>query len=254
MRHHPRQVWLGLLGLCSALGLLGGTGGAHAQAPTYDHFVYLPLVLRPAPPITDRLLNPGFEGGYTHETFYGPNPAILTPEQWVTWWAVEPENDLQPPEIVRPISSQNPIYLDPIPRIHGGEQAMQLYRWGKYRAGFYQRVAGLPPDATATFSIYAHAWSCNLDPTPERPALSCGDPWGFWFKVGLDPTGGTDPWSPNVIWTEPAYLYDTYALVGPVSAPVGTEGAVTVFTWAEAKWGVKHEDAYLDDASLVVQP
>ncbi|MCX7682864.1 MAG: LysM peptidoglycan-binding domain-containing protein, partial [Anaerolineae bacterium] len=62
--------------------------------------------------------------------------------------------------------------------------------------------------------------------------------------------GGTDPWSPNIIWAG-GYSPDQYRLIGPVQAQVGPGGVITVFLRATAKWAYKHNDAYWDDASLV---
>ncbi|MDY0019904.1 MAG: hypothetical protein RBT47_07880 [Anaerolineae bacterium] len=233
------------------LGYCGGIGPVAAQEVGYDHFIYLPVVLRSEPPITDALLNPGFEAGYDHDTFYGERPAILTPEDWVTWWKESSDDDMEQPEIVRSVSTDADIYVEPIPRIRSGKQAMQIAQWGKYQAGFYQRVAELPAGALATFSAYGHAWSCNED---LLEPVSCGDPYAYWLKVGIDPTGGEDPWAGTVVWSEDRYVYDAYEKIGPVTTTVGEGGAVTVFIFSEGKWIVKHNEAYWDDAALLVQP
>jgi hypothetical protein len=142
-------------------------------------------------------------------------------------------------------------YVGPPARIYEDHWAVKLFTFGRaHDAGFYQQVDGLPVGSTATFSAYAHAWSCGND----DDAYSCGDPWAFNFRVGIDPTGGTDPWGESVIWCEPAYIYDVYERVGRVEATVGEEGTITVFLRSTAKWQAKHNDAYWDAAELVVQP
>ncbi|MDF1514391.1 MAG: hypothetical protein P1S60_11335 [Anaerolineae bacterium] len=225
----------------------------HDNESTYT---YLPLnlhIVPPAPVPTDKLLNPGFEEGFTHDTFDGSWVYnILTPKDWVTWWEDEPSSVQYPmhsPE-VRPIPNLG-IYYSPIPRIHSGHYAIQMMRsWGRYRAGFYQQVEDVSPGSIAHFSYYAHAWSCGDDPPP---ALSCGDPYAFYFQAGIDPTGGTDPWSGYVIWSAPQYIYDVYDLVGPVAVEVGAEGKVTVYTLAYGRYAVKYNEAYFDDAVLAIQ-
>ena len=209
--------------------------------------------VNPAPgPITDALLNPGFEGGHWWETHYGYQGNMPVPEHWVAWWNMDAVQDFGWPELVRLIDwRENPHYIGPPARIRSDYRAFTMYRWGKYQGGLYQRVTDLPPGARAEFSIYAHAWTCNDDPPP---ALSCGDPFSLWFKVGIDPTGGLDPWSPNIVWSENAWHRDEYGLVGPVATTVGEGGAITVFVFGEAKWGLKHNDAYWDDAALMVTP
>ena len=51
----------------------------------------------------------------------------------------------------------------------------------------------------------------------------------------IDPDGGTDPWSGNIIWSERTPSPDTYRRIGPVQASVGPGGAITVFTRSDAR-------------------
>lgn len=64
-----------------------------------------------------------------------------------------------------------------------------------YRAGIWQRVTGLTPGVGYGF----HAAMLTIYQT------SAGDPdHGKMIKrVGIDPTGGTDPGGPAVVWSEP---------------------------------------------------
>lgn len=211
------------------------------------------------PPITDALLNPGFEGitspgGSTGDTFDGSfHVEMLTPEGWVAWWEEGPglDADLGIPELM-PIEFVDP-YITPVPRIRTGDWALKLFTfWRPHRAGLYQTIADLPTGSRASLSAYAHAYSCDREDTG---ALSCpDDPYQFGFKVGLDPTGGTNPWSDNIVWSDMAYIYDVYDLVGPVEVTVGQEGRITVFLRSDAKWGIKHNDAYWDDIALTITP
>ena len=210
------------------------------------------------------LLNPGFEGltcdsksapgwcvgNWTRDTFNGETwTEIYTPQGWVTFWS-EGANPSDPggwygrPEC-KVIPNVAP-FIGPPARIRSGQYAVQQF--GKYRAfdsGVYQVVGDLEPHATVRAAAHAHAWSCN-----DGGPLSCGDPWNTLFRVGIDPDGGTDPWSPNVIWVS-AYSYDLYRLIGPVETKVGDAGVVTVFLRATAKWPFENNDVYWDDASLV---
>ncbi len=217
--------------------------------PCYAH---LPLTYKnyTPPALTDRLLNPGFEGGSTHDTIYGEDSTIMTPESWITWWEENPDLNMQRPE-TRVIPNKWPYNSDPI-RIYSGEQALQIFRgWSVYRAGFLQHVDDLPIGATAVFSTYAHAWACQNDPPP---ALSCNGPNAYHFKVGIDPTGGIDPLSTEIIWSDKAFIYDVYDVVGPVTATVGMDRAITVYLYAEPNWPLKFVDGYFDEAHLIVYP
>ncbi len=200
------------------------------------------------------LLNPGFEGEHWHTTFEGDDGAMAVPESWVAWWVTGQSpigQSLAAPEIVRVIDDSNPNYLSPMLRIHSGKQAFMLARWGAYRAGLYQRVEGLPPGATVAFSAYAHAWACNED---DNGAISCGNPYDFRSRVGIDPTGENARNLADVVWSEDHWIYDEFAPVGPVTATVGEDGAVTVYIESYGKWPYKHNDAYWDDTALIVRP
>ncbi len=229
-------------------------------------FALLPLPVAQALPM-DRslfqqanqnlLVNPGFEGigkpmdnsapnydNWTRETFNGMSYGeIFTPEGWVTWWQ---EGEYKRPEC-KVVPNEHPFSADP-KRIYSGYYAGMCFTFfGKQNAGYYQVVRNLPAGATVQASIYAHAWASS-----EDEPYSSGDPFSFGFQVGIDPNGGTDPFSGNIVWSGLVHHYDAFGLVGPVQATVGAEGVATVFTRAYAKWALKHNDAYWDHASLVL--
>ncbi len=207
---------------------------------------------------TNLLVNPGFEGigrpennstpnygNWTRDTFTGAQYGeIFTPEGWVTWWT-EADGFKRPECHVIP--REHPYNADPI-RIHNGYYSGKCFAfWGKQNAGYLQVVRNIPAGSVVEGSFYAHAWSCD---DSEGPAISCGDPHAFYFRVGIDPNGGTDPFSGNVVWSAPYYHYDQFGLVGPVQATVGGSGAATLFLQSYGKWTIKHNDAYMDSAAL----
>ena len=106
------------------------------------------------------------------------------------------------------------------------------------------------------FSIYMQTWSCmsgaewNICPTGAKS----NSPSPMHTKVGIDPYGGTNPWSPNVIWSAEINAYDVWTLFS-VDA-VAKAGTVTVFTHSYADWFDSvfrmANDVYVDDGSLVV--
>ncbi len=203
------------------------------------------------------LVNPGFEGigkpmnnsgpnydNWTRETFNGAAYGeIFTPEGWVTWWQ---EGEYKRPEC-KVVPNEHPFNAEP-KRIYSGYYAGMCFTfYGKQNAGYYQVVRNLPAGAKVQASIYAHAWASS-----EDEPYSSGDPFSFGFQIGIDPNGGTDPFSGNIVWSGLVPHYDEFGLVGPVQATVGPEGVATVFTRAYAKWPLKHNDAYWDHASLVL--
>jgi LysM repeat protein len=206
-------------------------------------------------PGTNLVANPGFEGigqpvsntavqsgNWTRDTFTGAQYGeIFTPEGWVTWWQ---EGEFKRPEC-KVIPNEAPFNSDPN-RIHQGYYSGMCFTFfGKQNAGYYQVVRNIPPGSVVEASFYAHAWACG-----EDNPMSCGDPYSFYFQVGIDPNGGTDPFSQNIVWSSPYYHYDAYGLVGPLQTTVGESGAATMFMKAYGKWQLKHNDAYMDNPSL----
>lgn len=142
-------------------------------------------------------------------------------------------------------------------RVHGGLLAQKYFTFGgQHIAGLYQQVGNIAPGTPLRFSIYMHTWSCmttaeawNICPTGSKS----NSPSPMHTKVGIDPYGGTNPWSPNVVWSSEIDAYDQWTLF-QVDA-VAQAGTVTVFTYSYADWFDNvfriHNDVYIDDGSLV---
>jgi LysM repeat protein len=210
---------------------------------------------------TNLLHNPGIEGPYVVSQVHLQDGQfrdnIFTPEGWVTWWRTGggEGGEWGQPE-VQVISADHPNYGydSELPRIHTGNQSLKFFTmYRPHDGGLYQHVAGLQPGSTVQFSAWAHAWSCN---SHDHIGYTCVEPEAqIHLQVGIEPNGYCDPFSPSVIWG-PEYpgqiAPDQWAVIGPVSARVGSGGAVCVFTRSWAKWGWAHLDSYWDDHSLVV--
>ncbi len=215
------------------------------------------------------LVNPGFEGlscpgvvppdaclprhNFTHAVHIQDGilrDNIETPEGWVTWWREQPPEWTQPEVVLMP--SSNPTYTDPnLPRIHSGAYAAKVFGpAGKVDGGLYQVVTGLQPGATVQLTAYVHTWSCNSMQGDRGTATTCGDQFGMWAKLGIEPNGLADPFAPSVIWSAEYYVPDYYQRIGPLTAQVGANGTIVVLLRSWAKWPVAHNDAYWDDASL----
>ncbi|NLE44734.1 MAG: LysM peptidoglycan-binding domain-containing protein [Chloroflexi bacterium] len=207
------------------------------------------------------LQNPGFEGltcapgsqpgwcndNWTHETHVGRiHENIFTPQGWVTWWR---EDDKHGQPEVKTIPAVAP-FIGEINRIRSGNYALLLFTFYRLQdMGVYQVVKGLEPGSTVQFSAHAHGWSCDSDSPMGR---SCGDPWNQRFRVGIEPNGVADPFSPNIIWSPEQLAPDNYTFIGPVTAQVGESGTIVVYLRSQTKWAYKYADAYWDDASLTV--
>lgn len=137
-------------------------------------------------------------------------------------------------------------------RVHGGYQAQKYFTYGRmHEAGLMQRVEGIAPGAKLRFSVYMQAWMCfNFDKC-DWGKLS-DEPSDMHLRVGIDPTGGTDPFSANIVWSGEQPAWDEYVLFSVEAVAQGS--AVTVFTHSRADWdwARTNNDVYIDDASLVV--
>jgi len=248
-----KHVWIGIM---LAVMLLGSLPLLSLAAPAPS---------RLAQGGENLLKNPGFEGitcaagsqpgwcndNWTRDTFNGAvYQEVYTPQGWVTFWSTK-KNPADQRKFGRPeckvIPNVKP-FTGPPARINSGNYGVMQF--GFFRAidsGLYQVVTGLTPQGNVQASAYAQAWTCDDD---DHNAYSCGDNYQMLFQVGIDPNGGTDPWSPGIIWAS-GYSYDKFGMIGPVQAQVGDGGTVTVFLRATAKWSYKHNDVYWDDAALI---
>ena len=68
------------------------------------------------------------------------------------------------------------------------------------------------------------------------------------MRIGIDPTGGTNPWAGSIVWSEEQNPLDAWSLFS-VEA-VARANSVTVFTSSAPDYPSKHNNVYWDDASL----
>jgi LysM repeat protein len=227
----------------------------------------LPAAAAPAPAVPaadgpNLLQNPGFESPYgkqccqTDLSKYFPNTPIdevQVAHGWLAWW-LEPDQDPFHPSQCPGQSCtawHRPEYREAncgdvcANRVRSGSNSQKYFTfYSVHDAGMYQQVGGIASGARVRFSIYMQGWSSSTDDaTSVNPS-----PMGM--RVGIDPFGGTNPYSANVIWTAPFDTYDAWGLY--TIEAVARNSVVTVFTRSNPTWGVPHNDIYLDDASLVV--
>lgn len=194
---------------------------------------------------------------------------VQVPLGWKAWW-LTPNNDHGSPDYYSNhpancyedapegcIAWHNPEFRDTKgialgpSRIRSGRNSQKYFTlWSTHQAGLMQTVA-VPPGAVLRFGVYMHAWSSNISPREEIPEtyLSSGQT-SMHMKVGIDPYGGDDPWSPNIVWSTEHDAYDTWGYY-EVRA-VAYADKVTVYTHSMPDKAQKHNDVYVDDAELVV--
>lgn len=109
-----------------------------------------------------------------------------------------------------------------------GAPALRMWsNGGTFTAGLFTQVGDLQPGAT-----YAASWGWGAPNSPDN----------FGRKLGIDPTGGTDPNSPNVQWGPlhygPGRILNRPGPHSPDKPNVGVSAVaqsstVTVFVWVE---------------------
>ncbi len=228
------------------------------------------------------LINGGFEADWGDEESHrclvfpadaGPEEKdignIFTPYGWLTWFHHEPGTWDQPE--VRDAWLQNDRH-----RVRGGNKGMLLFTsFRKHDAGFLQQVHTVSGEQLR-LTAWAHAWSNGLEefhhhdgrwsegagwdvvawPASDNLPHDTGDPQldakpNFTFWVGIDPTGGRNPSAPSVVWSEGYHIYNGYCQKLSVEA-TAQGGVATVFLRSRTLWGFQHNDAYWDDAAMVI--
>jgi len=197
---------------------------------------------------------------------------IFTPPGWVAWFYHDPDRYDQP-EVRDAWKAHDER------RVRSGDKAILLFTfYRRHDAGFYQQVE-VEQGQRLRFTAWAHAWSNHLSedeggdpddgrwsdgagkgvvawPVSNNLPHDTGDPQtdakpNFSFWVGIDPTGGTNPSAPSVVWSDGYHIYNGYCQELSVEATAEAD-TVTVFLRSKTLWPFKHNDAYWDDAALVV--
>lgn len=178
---------------------------------------------RPARP--NLLVNPGFELGS------GPSPRRTI----VGWTATAPDN-IQ--------ASDGTWYFGLPPRT--GSWLVQYAVNGASSDGYlYQRVTNISPGRVYTFSAWCTTWmrendTFKYDEWDERGRL-------IYMRLGLDPSGGTNPASAAVQWTPRFYSHLHYTPVA--KSVVAQTNALTVFVHMQGQGGQWHLYG-IDDCAL----
>jgi uncharacterized repeat protein (TIGR01451 family) len=196
------------------------------------------------------LVNPGFEDGYSeredpYEPWKGPQGELTVADGWELWYDNLPgQGGYNHRPKYEPEDGY--VHTDPL-RVRSGQYAQEMSNSSAtHTAGLYQRTR-VPMGSQVQFSIWVMVWS-SLHDDPHQSK----DDGNYWLSVGIDPYGGTDPFSEQIIWSDRFEHYDEHVLLS-VRA-VAQADHVTVFTKGAPDWPVKHNESYWDDACLIVNP
>jgi len=217
------------------------------------------------------LKNASFEGEWWRKTYTDQEfGEIFVPKYWVAFWKEggpiphDPNNRIGYGRPEMHVIKREPPFLDPL-RVRDGNQSLKYFTFYRiHDAGVFQRVEeGIKAGHKVRATAWAHAWSSSKD----DPHVSDGPGRGaffalagtqdndgirnFVFEIGIDPQGGTDPWSDGIVWGKGAHIYNEFAEV-PAAETVAQGSAVTVFLRSKVLWPFKHCDTYWDSAELTV--
>ncbi|MEL6148788.1 MAG: LysM peptidoglycan-binding domain-containing protein [Chloroflexota bacterium] len=113
--------------------------------------------------------------------------------------------------------------------------------YGTYRAVLYQQVS-VPAGANLEASVWAWYHTCDAG------SQNCSNSSNPIVRVGIDPNGGTDAGSSEIVWSGSASPQGSWGLVGTSTQATG--GAATMFIWASQDTPRAINELYLDEASL----
>jgi LysM repeat protein len=180
-----------------------------------------------------------------------PNNNFDDPYYFITWPAYCPERKSTPADC---IAHHNPEYRDtlggpqdtgPSRKVAGDNSQKYFTFYSIHEAGLYQVIGGVKPGDRLRFSVYMEGWSTGTN-DPYHSDLN----QHMNFQVGIDPTGGNNPWSSNIVWTAPAESFDKFTQFS-VEA-VARNNVVSVWTKSLPELALQHVDVYVDEASLNV--
>ncbi|MBE2184063.1 MAG: LysM peptidoglycan-binding domain-containing protein [Anaerolineae bacterium] len=189
------------------------------------------------------LVNPGFEPPFNSAA---GEPVRMVAQGWQPWHVPSQPGDsfsqnIQP-EYLSASDTANSLG---VPRIHGGSDAQQVFTFfATFTGGVYQQVVGVTPGNSYQFSAFVYTWSTSFDNVNASET-----PGNVTVQVGIDPTGGTDGQSANIIWSPSGTpQYDSWVQYTVSAAPTGS--SLTVFVRAQPQDPVKNNVIYIDDAQL----
>ncbi|MCY4069937.1 MAG: LysM peptidoglycan-binding domain-containing protein [Chloroflexi bacterium] len=185
------------------------------------------------------LTNPGFEEAFVAQDGEAPQNVATG---WNAWHI--PRTDSSPA-----YANHAPFYNEETVRTRGDEPGKaQVYfnQYATHQGGVYQQVDDLTVGTSYRFSIYAWVWSSigqdwNISEQPGNVSV----------RVGIDPSGGTDGTSEDIVWSTTAvFLYNAYYQYSVIAA--AESATITVFVESTVGEPVANNYIYLEDAVLEV--
>ncbi len=191
------------------------------------------------------LRNPGFEGDFFA---WAGVPEVQVAHEWTPWWIEDVDHNPRwhRPEWKRALKSQFPD------RVLTGDSAQQYFTfYASHYAGMYQQVFDVTPGKTYRFALWVQVWS-----SLEDNADTSVSPANPHFQIGIDPTGAALPGfarAPGTIqWSGEAPMNNHIDQWGLMTVEaVAQSSTITVYIRSSPEFANKHNDMYIDEASLI---
>ena len=229
----------------------GGTVSGYTGTPMFT----APLITTPWPETAPNLLfNGGFEAGSPIPVAEGVN----CPPGWQCFWHEgpalhDPANEVGFSRPFMDVHPNQPPWDDP-PRIYEGSLAAMIAgNCTIFDGGWYQRLA-IAPNVRVQFGGWGQSWSSYSGSDPYHSEIDNTDALinvGIW--LGLDPTGGVNPYADTVVWGPLARNYDSYGPLGAVEV-VSYSGAITAFVRVSTLWPFCYLQGWIDGLWLRAGP
>jgi hypothetical protein len=198
---------------------------------------------------------------------------IFSPKSWKAWFYHTPDAPIEE-RYSQPEVKDAWKHVDPR-RVHTGEKGILFFTFYRRHWGGLLQQVSVEQGKRYEAKVHAQAWSNHDDtgfPHPHDGRWSEGAGYdevswiegsqphntgdkqqdakaNFTFKIGIDPTGGTDPMADSVIWGDGYHIFNGYVKQLSVNA-TAQANTITVFLSSKTLWTFCHTDAYFDDVTL----
>jgi len=220
---------------------------------TPGSLVYLPVLRRDPCQIERRTLgNPDMEESFCEIEGYQPYPGyenIFVAPWWTPFW----NHDFDPSTGENRQPEFGPT--DRSYRLYSGAVSQQIgiSGGGAFEAGVYQIVQGTFPGEVMRFRMWGQGWNQywpNVNSVDERVS-DYQEKDGLRFRIGIDPYGGEDYTSPNIVWSEMQDPYDAWHQFEVIA----TAQAYQVSVWLYAhpsQWQMRWNESFWDGGEFEI--
>ena len=205
----------------------------------------------PEPEPVGALVNGDFEGGFHYHD--GVNE-LYVPNGWTPFYA-QPiatwYEDDEPYYDFRPEYKRCGDETNGPKRSVSGFGAQWFTTYAGHRGGIYQQIAATPGQKVTAWASML-SWHTQV---PYKPEVSMDEDWmqnpTYLKKVGIDPTGGTDWESANIVWSAGVEVNDVWFILA--TSAVAQASTVTVFLYGAPKYAFQANNCYVDSVGVTVE-